>query len=52
MVSTRRYFLEITALEPFSDEDFADGLKHLIPNSNVKVFKAEEISSMDGWRKQ
>ena len=44
MVSTKRYFLEITALEPFSDDNLAFSLSKILPNSNVKVYKADNIS--------
>lgn len=43
MVFTKRYFIEITSLDPIKVEDFAYGLTKFFPRTCIKVFKAEDI---------
>lgn len=43
MVYVRRYFMEITALEAFKDEDLAYALNKIFPNINVKLHRSSII---------
>lgn len=50
MVTTRRYFIEITALEPFSDNNFIYAINHIFPNINVKVYQAVDPCDMKPYK--
>lgn len=43
MVVVRRYFLELTSLDDFKDEDFVFMLSHIMSNINVKIYRSSII---------
>lgn len=43
MVFVRRYFMEITALDDYKDEDLAFALSNVLPHANVKLHRSSII---------
>jgi hypothetical protein len=43
MVYTRRFFVEITSLDPFEDEDLLSGLEKAMPRTSIKLNRSSIV---------